>query len=726
MNNTIPSLTPTHLSKNGHAAHWETLFCGLAVADLLMQHALQRAEKHGLDHQNSLPGLFIDQAQARRMVNKPFGTAVWANGENGTDKGAALHQARQSWQRQAACYAHHPLPTLLKRFNLSATEAEILFIALLPAFDPDYGRLFAFLQDDLTRKRPSVNLILDLLAENIAHKFELYPLFLPNGRLARHRLLQIGSDNHQSSGSFLDQPVQPATAVVQVLWGDNQLDAARQQSASLKWCEPKPLTRINPTLEAEIRQACREKAPLLTFIGAYGSGKAEAAQAVAAQTTGWLLTANLHTVAQDAPNWPELLARLLRDGRLHATTLYLKQWETILQDSLLPEPIWQQLQSYPHPIVAGSSQTWQPRHHLNGRTIHFIHFPPANFATRLATWRRLCRQDNAAIDAEHLANLFQFSVGQIEDVYATARNLAQQENAPLQQKHSIRAARLHSNQRLSQLATQITPSHSWEELILPEDALTQLQELVRRTLYKPTVFKQWAFAQKLSYGKGVAALFVGESGTGKTLAADIIAGELGLELYKIDLSALVSKYIGETEKNLERVFTEASTSNAILFFDEADAIFGKRSEINDSHDRYANLEVSYLLQRMERFEGIVILASNLQTNIDDAFTRRLDFIIEFPFPQKAERVCIWQISLPPTLPVASDVDLTLLAERFELAGGNIRNAVLAAAFLAAADGSIVQMRHLLHAVRREYQKLGRLIDESLFRLTTSEGQKNDS
>jgi SpoVK/Ycf46/Vps4 family AAA+-type ATPase len=241
-----------------------------------------------------------------------------------------------------------------------------------------------------------------------------------------------------------------------------------------------------------------------------------------------------------------------------------------------------------------------------------------------------------------------------------------------------------------------------------------LQEMVNMVRQRPLVYGQWGFDRKLALGKGLNALFAGESGTGKTMAADIMAGQLGLDLYKIDLSTLVSKYIGETEKNLNRIFTEASTSNAILFFDEADAIFGKRSEVKDSHDRYANIEISYLLQRMEAYDGVVILATNMRSNLDEAFTRRLHFIIEFPFPEARDREIIWQVNFPPETPVAPDVDLTLLADRFRLAGGNIRNIIMAAAFLAAEGGESVAMAHLLHATRREYQKMGRLIDESLF------------
>ena len=193
------------------------------------------------------------------------------------------------------------------------------------------------------------------------------------------------------------------------------------------------------------------------------------------------------------------------------------------------------------------------------------------------------------------------------------------------------------------------------------------------------------------------------------MAADIMAGELGLDIYKIDLSSVVSKYIGETEKNLARIFAEAETSNAILFFDEADALFGRRSEIHDSHDRYANIEISYLLQKMEEYQGVVILATNLRKNMDDAFVRRMHFTIEFPFPTKNDRRRIWKQIWPDDMPRSPELDLNFMAGRFEVAGGNIRNIALAAAFLAADDGGAVNMVHLTRATQREFQKMGKVV-----------------
>jgi SpoVK/Ycf46/Vps4 family AAA+-type ATPase len=231
---------------------------------------------------------------------------------------------------------------------------------------------------------------------------------------------------------------------------------------------------------------------------------------------------------------------------------------------------------------------------------------------------------------------------------------------------------------------------------------------------RPTVYGDWGFDRKLSLGKGLIALFSGPSGTGKTMSAEIIANELGLDLYKINLSAVVSKYIGETEKNLEHIFGEAQDSDAILFFDEADALFGKRSEVKDAHDRYANIETAYLLQRTEEYSGLVILASNIKKNMDEAFVRRIHFMLDFPFPEEAERLEIWRRTFPAQAPQSEDIDLPFLARKLKIAGGNIRNIILTAAFMAAEDAEPIGMRQLVRGASYEYQKMGKMIVEGDF------------
>jgi AAA+ superfamily predicted ATPase len=262
------------------------------------------------------------------------------------------------------------------------------------------------------------------------------------------------------------------------------------------------------------------------------------------------------------------------------------------------------------------------------------------------------------------------------------------------------------------LARRIRPTRGWDDIVLSPDRKQLLREIVERYHYADAVYDEWGFSATPS--RGQVALFSGPSGTGKTLAAEIVAGQLGLDLFKLDLSAVVSKYIGETEKNLDQVFDAARAGNVVLFFDEADSLFGKRSEVRDARDRYANIEVSYLLQRLEAYDGVVTLATNFEKNIDEAFLRRLHIRIEFTIPDEAERKAIWEHNIPAGAPLAADVDLAFLAARFELSGGSIRNASLQAAFLGAARDGIIDMACLVGGVAREYQKLGRLLKDADF------------
>jgi hypothetical protein len=315
---------------------------------------------------------------------------------------------------------------------------------------------------------------------------------------------------------------------------------------------------------------------------------------------------------------------------------------------------------------------------------------------------------------DHVSEQFRLSAETIaSNAVAAAAAGAETPDRERLSRRLWQACRSLSRPRLDGLAQRIVPSSGWDDLVLPELQKQTLRQLAKQSRHRMTVYETWGFAGRGRRGLGLGALFSGPSGTGKTLAAEVLAGELQLDLYRIDLASVVSKYIGETEKNLKQVFDAAETGGVLLLFDEADALFGKRSEVRDSHDRYANIEVSYLLQRMEAFQGLAILTTNSKSALDKSFQRRLRFSVSFPFPDATQREAIWRNIFPATTPTQG-LDYARLAQ-LNVAGGNIRNIALNAAFLAAASETPVQMAHLLQAARMEAQKIERPLSEAEIR-----------
>lgn len=313
-------------------------------------------------------------------------------------------------------------------------------------------------------------------------------------------------------------------------------------------------------------------------------------------------------------------------------------------------------------------------------------------------WQRVLGTEGRADQIEALVSQFNLSAATIYTVAAEAQR---------RPEHVWNGCRQQTRPRMRDLAQRIETGATWDDLVLPDEQKQTLREIAAQLRQRATVYERWGFAARDTRGLGISALFYGSSGTGKTLAAEVLAHEQQLDLYRIDLSSVVSKYIGETEKNLRRVFDAAEDGGAILLFDEADALFGKRSEVEDSHDRYANIEVSYLLQRMEMYRGLAILTTNMKSALNPAFTRRIRFSIQFPFPEKDQRAEIWRRIFPPEAPTEG-LDIARLA-RLNVAGGNIRTIALNAAFLAADEGQPVRMSHILHAARSEYNKIERTL-----------------
>jgi SpoVK/Ycf46/Vps4 family AAA+-type ATPase len=344
-----------------------------------------------------------------------------------------------------------------------------------------------------------------------------------------------------------------------------------------------------------------------------------------------------------------------------------------------------------------------------------VDFPDPDYATRLRLWSDAVARTGlnpASEDLEAIADRFVLTPRQINAAVEAAvdagESITEQGAGESPAAALFKAAREQSDQSLGTLAVRVKLVHSWDDLILPRELLQRVREVVAAIKHRHVVYSGWGFEDKIASGKGIKVLFAGASGTGKTMTAGVMARDLELDLYKIDLSGVVSKYIGETEKNLDRIFRAAQSSNAILFFDEADALFGKRSEVKDAHDRYANIEVAYLLQKIEEYEGAVILASNLSRNIDGAFSRRMHYVVEFPVPDERSRERLWRGMFPARAPLAKDVDFDFIAKQFTISGGEIRNVVLDAAFLAAQHGQAITMRQIVIALAHQMMKQGKV------------------
>jgi hypothetical protein len=620
------------------------------------------------------------------------------------------------------------LAWLTERFDLSPFDLDIVLFALAPEVDVRYERLYAYLQDNVTRRRPSVNLALDLLCASAEEKLAKRWHFSSEAPLLGNGLVRLEADPPQAPASSLALAIGLDAQVLHLLLGIPGLDARLAEFCRLE--EPGAPDETRPlhperdkALVTLVRQACAARHPVrLYFQGHRGAGRRRTARRLVAEMGLPLLTVDLEAALLTDPGFAWVPGLAVREAAFQGAVLYLDDWEVLDSDArALPRRrLTAALGRTREPTILAGQSPWS----FGGLEVTTIPFGRPDFGGRRFQWKASLDSCGIALDdagLDDLAERFQLHAGQIAAAAAMARNqaawLAAQEGREVAGicptvQDLFTAARAQSGQDLASLARKIEPRATWDELVLPDDALAQLREIAQRVAIHHRVWSGWGFGRRLSQGRGVNALFAGPPGTGKTMAAEVLARELGLDLYKIDLSRVVSKWVGETEKHLDRVFTAAEDSNAVLLFDEADALFGKRAEIRDAHDRYANIETSYLLQKMEQYEGIALLATNLMGNLDEAFTRRLTFTIYFPFPDEAMRLRLWHGIWPVRDRLAEDVDFRDLATRFKLSGGHIKNIALAAAFLAAANEEPVRQSHLLHAVRREYQKLGKVLSES--------------
>jgi hypothetical protein len=630
-----------------------------------LQGAVQSAVAAGNDPDDSLRGLYISDEQALALASEP----------GPTPPAVRLEEAAA-------------------RLGLDALDSSVLALCAAPELHPRYGRLYAYLQDDVTRRLATPRLAADLLSGEGVQRTDVLGCFEPGGPLSRGGAIRMPAVD--ATTTLADRPVKVADRLAAFLLGAGELAAAGAGTTLRRIDTPPAIGREESVGRITMLLAARTRLPLVVC-------GPDAASVVAAAAGAPVVLISAHELERAEALADARLAAVLAQGVLCVDGL----------GDLTPADragVLKAIDESPERMVliTGSRREAGP---LSDRAALLVEVPQPSFTERGRAWKEFA----GVADPGEVAAKFRLSIEQIraaaEVSLIAARSRGESTPAPADLDLGARQA---SSSRLGELAANLEPAYAWEDLVLPERQLDLLRSISAYLRHRDRVLSEWGYEATVSRTQGLKVLFAGESGTGKTMAAQVLGAQLGLDLFRVDLATIVSKYIGETEKNLERIFTAADGSNAILFFDEADALFGKRSEVSDSHDRYANIEVAYLLQRMEAYPGAVILATNFRRNIDDAFVRRLDFVIDFPFPEPEDRRRIWRLVLPPAAPLADDIDFEFLANRFKLSGGAIRNCSLAAAFRAADEGSQIEMHHLVRAVAQEYGKQGRLTLETDF------------
>jgi MoxR-like ATPase len=595
-----------------------------------------------------------------------------------------------------------PLAALLRHSELDDFDVEALLMCVAAELDPRYGGLFGFLHDDTARRRPTVGLLTSLTATSLA---ELPARRRALGRLGRLR--RAGILRALAAPLEIDEELILGPQVLGVLLGTEQ--ARFRDPLELPPRDPRLPPEVDAARVARLGEAMRDNE--VAVVGVWGPRHApheEVVRALAAQQGRRVR----RCPALDARHSFDDNRRLLRTVIDEAAALDALVWIetdalTASSDSPLPSLLAEALADSPARACLSGAHPFRPATLLAARPYAELTLPAASYAARRALWSTELPELDAARVAD-LAARFRLRADDLAAVAVTARTAAALSGNIHSSADYVEGVTAQLVQRrVHHFARVVAPRRGADDLVLPPELHRQVLDVARSFRAWPRVAEEWDLG-RVAVG-GLKALFTGDPGTGKTLAAEVIAGQLGLPLVKIDLAQIVSKWVGETEKNLEAAFREAEDGNAVLFFDEAEALFGKRGEVRHGTDRYANLEVSYLLQRFEEHQGLVILASNLGDEIDDAFTRRFHVVLNFPRPQPSEREQLWRLALPPSAPLASDVVLSRLSA-IDLTGAGIVAAARTAALQAAqADQDRIEASHLVAAIARQFQRESRLL-----------------
>jgi ATPase family associated with various cellular activities (AAA) len=591
-------------------------------------------------------------------------------------------------------------------FLLNEFERKLLLLAASADLDETFCARIARAQGSRTAW-PCVGLAWRMFCGSLTDCLDSRDSLREDSPLFRFRLLEkIGTDS-----PLPEQMVRADRRIVDFLAGRAMPDgriaryvrqfAPSQAEEPLRSCAPELAVRLAARIRALLGDGAAPRPQLVVNLCGPADSELELFAADTCRCAGLpLLAANAGDISADN------LPLFARESILLSSCMYLGGVDP--KNFNEGERRWNFADCAPI-VFLGSEAALRSGTQTEGGIWLPVEVPRPDVEMRENTWRssltELGIEPNGHLDT--LADNFEFGTSEIHRAVREAANLAWLDGQPLQSRHLAAACKHEAHRQMNELAQQLKSPVAWEELLLPDTAIAKLRELCAQVRCQHIVMGRYGFAGRLTRGRGITALFAGASGTGKTMAAEVIAGEIQRDLYRVDLARVVSKYVGETEKNLRQIFAEAECARCVLLFDEADALFGRRTEVRDSHDRYANIEVSYLLQLMEETEfSVILLATNRRDAIDEAFLRRFRFVVDFPLPAADMRRKLWEKSFPPQVKL-SGVRFDVLADRLPLSAASIKNIALAASYLAANNGGIVGAKEIAHATKRELERMGR-------------------
>lgn len=705
----------------------------LVVLDLLLEadmNAMLHKAEQQTSQRNPFKGMYLTEEEAQQLLITES-TYISLDAEQLQLIVRLEQMIAARLQRNRELSLSISIMDLQQRLALDELDMRLLIVSLAPHMNRKYLKLYGYVQDDLTCQYVTLDLLMRLCCRSSEEQVEVYQRMTDASSNLRHLFTTISTNaSTNKDSSLLVEPLVLELRIIhyilQLNWKYNGLLSSARYTEQQQYESLLPI-KIHSHLQQQMIKYVndyRNQSLTLLMIGTTGCGKTIHSKHLAQKMGKATLELDMNSIANNPHQLGETIELFLHEAKLMDAIPIIEHIEQLMprneerERDFRLQILQEQLQNW-HDIAILHSHHEIPFSSNYAETDHVtVTFPLPTLAEGSDLWRSYAASQllvNRAVTLQ-LATKFQFSAGQIAATVQQAISLkrwsgldlsaVQQDLDDSHWLHQAANGLIHHG--LQQKAVNMKSQWNWEDLILPPETSQLLQQACHRVANRHIVMHEWGFERLLPYGRGVSMLFTGPPGTGKTMAALVMAKAMQTELYRVDLTRVVSKYIGETEKNLAEIFDRAKLSGAILFFDEADALFGKRSEVKDAHDKYANMETSYLLQKMEEYDGLTILATNFSQNLDDAFMRRIQYIIKFPFPDATQREQLWHSIIPSHIPM-EPLDIPFLAKTFELSGGPIKNIVLTAAYLVAQDRTKLSMQHFIEAAIQEYKKTGKLL-----------------